>query len=375
MGIDSWGKYLRAKEPGVREKAYAWKTAIGLQKVDGLTPSEYLIKTAQRNIEGKITLAESRDLVTGYHKAKKIAEGKGAGRAAEADIVSQHITEVLSEESFTFSPEELISIHKRLFEGVFEFAGRIRDYDITKEEWVLDGDTVHYGSAYRLMETLAFDFKQEREFSYVGISDDELIGHIARFTGNLWQIHAFGEGNTRTTGVFVIKYLRTLGFDVQNDVFAENAWYFRNALVRANYTNIPKGIEETSEYLEKFFRNLLLGERNELKSRYLLVSGWQEDDRDPTSNPTSKKAAQASSKFQLSSQVRRLLAVIDGEMTRAALMKTLGLKDRVTFTNSYLSPCLKIGLVEMTQPGSPRSPTQRYCLTAKGRKAQRSRCT
>ena len=372
--MDRWGKYLRAKEPGIREKAYAWKTAIGLQKVDGLTPSDYLIKTAQRNIEGEITLAESRNLVAGYHKAKKIAEGKGADRAAEADIVSQHITEVLSEESFTFSPEELISIHKRLFEGVFEFAGRIRDYDITKEEWVLDGDTVHYGSAYRLMETLAFDFKQEREFSYVGISDDELIAHIARFTGNLWQIHAFGEGNTRTTGVFVIKYLRTLGFDVQNDVFAENAWYFRNALVRANYTNIPKGIEETSEYLEKFFRNLLLGEHNELKSRYLLVGGWQDDGRDPASNPasnpTSKKASQAPLKLRLSPQVRRLLTVIDGEMTRAALMKALGLKDRVTFTNSYLSPCLKIGLVEMTQPDSPRSPTQRYRLTARGRKAQ-----
>ena len=369
--MDNWGKYLRAKEPGVREKAYAWKTAIGLQKVDGLTPSDYLIKTAQRNIEGEITLAESRNLVTGYHKAKEIAEGKGDGRAAEADIVSQHITEVLSEESFTFSPEELISIHKRLFEGVFEFAGRIRDYDITKEEWVLDGDTVHYGSAYRLMETLAFDFGQERKFSYVGISDDELIGHIAHFTANLWQIHAFGEGNTRTTGVFVIKYLRTLGFDVQNDVFAENAWYFRNALVRANYTNIPKGIEETPEYLEKFFRNLLLGEHNELKSRYLLVGGWQDDDRDPTSNPTSnptsKKVVQSPVKLRLSSQVRRLLSVIEGEMTRATLMKALGLKDRVTFMNSYLSPCLKIGLVEMTQPGSPRSPTQRYRLTAKGR--------
>ena len=376
--MDNWGKYLRAKEPGVREKAYAWKTAIGLQKVDGLTPSDYLIKTAQRNIEGKITLAESRNLVAGYHKARKIAEGKGADRAAEADIVSQHITEVLSEESFTFSPEELISIHKRLFEGVFEFAGRIRDYDITKEEWVLDGDTVHYGSAYRLMETLAFDFKQEREFSYVGISDDELIDHIAHFTGNLWQIHAFGEGNTRTTGVFVIKYLRTLGFDVQNDVFAENAWYFRNALVRANYTNVPKGIEETSEYLEKFFRNLLLGEHNELKSRYLLVGGWQDDGCDPTSdpasNPASKKAAQSPSELRLSLQVRRLLAVIDGEMTRAALMKALGLKDRVTFTNSYLSPCLKIGLVEMTQPGSPRSPTQRYRLTAKGEKTHRASC-
>lgn len=385
MGEDQWGKYLRAKEPGVREKAYAWKTAIGLQKVDGLTPSEYLIKTAQRNIEGEITLAESRQLVSDYHKAKKLAGGGVVDRSAEADLVSQHIAEVLSEDSFTFSPEGLVSIHRRLFEGVFEFAGRIRDYDITKDEWVLDGDTVRYGSSYRLMEMLTFDIKQEREFSYVGLTESEIIRHISRFTSNLWQIHAFGEGNTRTTGVFVIKYLRTLGFDVANDVFAENAWYFRNALVRANYTNVPKGIEETTEYLELFFRNLLLGESNVLQSRYLLVGGWKGPD-DPTSNimtpasnvdtPASKSmtpTSNSSGNWALSKAVKRLLLVLgDDELTREQLMRSLKLKDRKNFSEYSLGPALKIGLVEMTQPDSPRSPTQRYRLTASGQKAKKS---
>lgn len=373
MAGDQWGEYLRAKEPGVREKAYAWKTAIGLQKVDGLTPTEYLVETARRNIEGEITLAESRQLVSDYHKAKKRAGGDSADRSAEADLVSQHIAEVLSEDSFTFSPEELVSIHRRLFEGVLEFAGRIRDYDIVKNEWVLNGDTVRYGSSYRLMEMLTFDIKQEREFSYVGLKEAEIVRHIARFTSNLWQIHAFGEGNTRTTGVFVIKYLRTLGFDVANDVFAENAWYFRNALVRANYTNVPKGIEETTEYLELFFRNLLLGESNVLQSRYLIVGGWKgpgTPTSNPTSNPTSKSVLPKTAGPQFSQQVRRLLVALEGEMTRAAIMKALTLRDRVTFGNSYLGPALKIGLVEMTQPDSPRSPTQRYRLTAWGRKAK-----
>ena len=376
MNEDQWGEYLRAKEPGVREKAYAWKTAIGMQKVDGLTPTEYLVETARRNIEGEITLAESRQLVSDYHKAKKRAGGESADRSAEADLVAQHIAEVLSEDSFTFSPEELVSIHRRLFEGVLEFAGRIRDYDITKNEWVLNGDTVRYGSSYRLMEMLAFDLKQEREFSYVGLAEAEIVRHIARFTSNLWQIHAFGEGNTRTTGVFIIKYLRTLGFDVANDVFAENAWYFRNALVRANYTNVPKGVEETTEYLELFFRNLLFGESNVLQSRYLIVGGWRGPNdptsnvATPTSNPTSKSALPKAAGPQFSQQVRRLLVVLDGEMTRAVIMKALTLKDRVTFGNSYLGPALKIGLVEMTQPDSPRSPTQRYRLTAWGQKAK-----
>ena len=388
MSGDQWGEYLRAKEPGVREKAYAWKTAIGLQKVDGLTPTEYLVETARRNIEGEITLAESRQLVSDYHKAKKRAGGDSADRSAEADLVSQHIAEVLSEDSFTFSPEELVSIHRRLFEGVLEFAGRIRDYDITKNEWVLNGDTVRYGSSYRLMEMLAFDLKQEREFSYVGLKEAEIVRHIARFTSNLWQIHAFGEGNTRTTGVFVIKYLRTLGFDVANDVFAENAWYFRNALVRANYTNVPKGIEETTEYLELFFRNLLLGESNALQSRYLIVGGWK-GPGGPTSNPTSNAATPTSNvltptsnaattptsknggNWALSEAVKRLLLVLgEEELTRGELMRALKLKDRKNFLEYSLGPALKIGLVEMTQPDSPRSPTQRYRLTAWGQKAK-----
>lgn len=353
-------EYLRAGEPSRREKAYAWRTAIGLQQVDGLKPSEYLIATAKKNIEGEITLAASRELIEGYHKAKKL-RGEEANRTEEADLVSQHIAEILSESSFTFSPAELVSIHARLFDGVFKFAGKIRDYDITKEEWVLEGDTVHYGSAYRLLETLAFDFDEERKFSYVGLSPSEIVRHIARFTANLWQIHAFGEGNTRTTGVFVIKYLRTLGFDVDNTVFADNAWYFRNALVRANYTCVPKGIEETTEYLELFFKNLLLGEKNELRNRYLKIGT-------PTSTPTSSPATPTSNEvgqLALSSSIRRLLAVIEGEMSRGDIMKAMGLKDRVNFTDYYLAPALKIGLVEMTEPNSPRSPTQKYRLTAK----------
>ena len=272
-----------------------------------------------------------------------------------------------------------------LSEPVFKFAGKIRDYDITKNEWVLRGDTVHYCAAYRLIDTLAFDFDQERGFSYVGLSTDETIRHIARFTSNLWQIHAFGEGNTRTTGVFVIKYLRTLGFDVHNDVFAENAWYFRNALVRANYTNIPKGIEETTEYLELFFRNLLLGEQNELMSRYLVIGGWKGDTCSPTCSstcsptctPTSTHTSKADThtsthtskrapRLALSEAVRRLLSVLDGEMTRGGIMSALKLKNRSSFLEFYLSPALRIGFIEMTQPNSPRSPTQKYRLTAKG---------
>ena len=377
--MSDFGEYKRAAEPEKREKALIWRTAIGLQKVDGLTTSEYLRETARRNIEGEITIEESGRLIAEYYKSKPIREAAAKTRTDEADFVSQRIAAILSEPTFTFSPEELISIHRRLFTGIYKFAGQIRDYNITKNEWVLKGASVQYASCYRLVETLAFDFGEEKKFSYAGLGMDEIIRHVARFISGVWQIHAFGEGNTRTTAIFTIKYLRTLGFDVDNDLFAENSYYFRNALVRANYTSIPKGIEETTEYLERFFRNLLLGENNELKSRFLRIDGIS-DKREqvgeqvaPTSTPTSKPVAPTSAptskpmqRLALSDAMWRLLDVMDGEMSRGRIMTALKLKDRSNFLEYYLAPALRIGFLEMTQPDSPRSPTQKYRLTARG---------
>ena len=274
MDKDPFEEYLREGEPDKASKGYVWSTAIGLQAVDGLKPSKYLIDTAIQNIEGKITLKEANDLIENYYEEKPDAVADN--RTEEADKVSARIAEILSETAFSFSPNEYISIHRRLFQGIYSHAGKIRDYNITKKEWVLDGETVLYGSASELRATLEYDFSQERDFSYKGLSMDEMIHHLAIFVSRLWQIHIFGEGNTRTTAVFFIKYLRLLGFSATNDIFADNAWYFRNALVRANYTNLQKGIHETTEYLEIFLRNLLLGEKNDLHNRYLHISGlWK----------------------------------------------------------------------------------------------------
>ena len=260
--------YSKEQEPTKYYRAYAWKTAIGLQKVDGLEPSEYLIKTAEQNINGDISFDEAHKLITSYYKENKAK----SERLEEADKVSARIAEIISERSFVFSPVEFTTIHKRLFEGIYSHAGRIRDYNITKAEWVLDGDTVIYGNAINLRETLEYDFGVEKNFNYKGLSNEDVIKHIARFISNLWQIHIFGEGNTRTTAVFLIKYLSKLGFNVTNDIFAENSWYFRNALVRANYNNREKGITETTYYVELFLRNLLLREDNILSNREMHVA-------------------------------------------------------------------------------------------------------
>ncbi len=271
MEKDPFKEYIKESEPDKKEKGYAWHTAIGLQAIDGLKTSEYLIETAIRNIEGEISIDEAGELLNSYYEANPKTDEDS--RTEEADKVSLRIAKILSEKAFSFTPNEYISIHRKLFTGIYNHAGKLRDYNITKKEWVLDGDTVIYGSASELFATLEYDFSNEKNFSYKNLNMDEIIHHLAVFVSRLWQIHVFAEGNTRTTAVFFIKYLRSLGFDATNDIFANNAWYFRNSLVRANYNNLKKGIHETTEYLELFLRNLLLDENNELNSRIMHVSG------------------------------------------------------------------------------------------------------
>lgn len=259
--------YIREGEPNKKEKSIAWSIAIGLQQVDGLSPSAYLYETARRNIEGEISIEEARKLVDSYYESKS-ARSDDENDTEEADKVSARIVQVFRDKTFNFSPASYIHIHGKIFEGVFKFAGKIRTYNITKKEWVLNGDTVYYSDWEMIKQTLDYDFSQESNVDYSTFSPEEAVKHFTRFIANLWQIHAFGEGNTRTTAVFAIKYLRKLGYATDNKIFEKNSWYFRNALVRANYSKGSKGIYMNTEYLERYFRNIMLGENNELKNRY-----------------------------------------------------------------------------------------------------------
>ncbi|MCA0233246.1 MAG: Fic family protein [Bacteroidetes bacterium] len=268
--MENFDEYLRQGEPNKAEKAKVWKTAIGLQQVDGLKPSEYLIETAKQNIEGDITIDEVKKRIESYYQQHPTKSDED--RTEEADKVSARIAEMLSEQTFTFSPAEYLTIHRRLFTGIYKFAGKIRDYNITKKEWVLNGETVLYASADSLRAILEYDFEQERKFSYKGLNEQKIIEHIAHFISNLWQIHIFGEGNTRTTAIFLIKYLRKLGFkSVNNDLFANHSWYFRNALVRANYEDLSKRIYTTEKFLIRFLSNLLLKGNYSLKNREMHI--------------------------------------------------------------------------------------------------------
>ncbi|MDR1517212.1 MAG: Fic family protein [Dysgonamonadaceae bacterium] len=276
--MNNFDEYIRQGEPSQKEKAEIWRTAIGLQDVDGLKPSEYLLETARKNIEDKITIGEVQQRINAYYTQLLNRENAEIARTEEADKVSARIAEILSEKTFSFTPIEYIEIHSRLFTGIYEFAGKIRDYNIAKSEWILDGDTVLYVSSRRLKETLEYDFEQEKKFIYKGLTTKQIIEHLAHFVADLWQIHIFGEGNTRTTAVFLIKYLRKLGFKkVNNDLFSKHSLYFRNSLVRANYEDLHKGVYKTNKFLIKFLSNLLLCKNNELKNRTMHIHFEKED--------------------------------------------------------------------------------------------------
>ena len=358
-------EYIRQGEPSQREKAGYWQAAIGLQAVDGLKVSNYLQTTACRHIEGDITIDEACELVNQYYITKTAHDANDEDKE-EADRVSANIVKVLSSPTFDFSTGGYQSVHRRVFKGVMKHAGEFRKYDITKKEWVLEGDTVLYLNWEDLRRAIDYDLEQERAYSYKGKSQDEMISHLTKFVSGLWQIHAFGEGNTRTTAVFTIQYLRSLGFDVNNDLFAKHSWYFRNALVRANYHNIAKGIDYTPIYLERFFRNLLLGEQWDLSNRYLHIHPTKEWSVQPNlATPSSTPASTPQVPPQLQDKLHtdNLLII---RLIKKQMLEGVGLKDRMNFLKYNLNPAIAEGFVRMLYTQSPRHPRQKYLLTAKG---------
>ena len=364
----NFDEYIRQGEPTKREAAYAWSTAIGLQAVDGLKTSEYLQETARQNIEGRITIDEARELIKTYYQSKTV-RATDDDDMEEADRVSANIVKVLSQPTFAFNANGYISVHRRVFESVFKHAGQLRTYDITKKEWVLRGDTVNYLNWEDIRRAIDYDINQEKEFDHTKLSLEEFVKHICQFVSGLWQIHAFGEGNTRTTAVFTIQYLRSLGFNVSNDLFAKHSWYFRNALVRANYSNYQQKILRDTSFLEKFFRNLLMGEHNDLKNRYMVINPpeeWKEatlPDKSPDKLPDKLPG-----KLEVENEyVEKLIHMIGRDkMSVKEMLSRAGLKDRESFMNLYVTPAINQGYVRLFYPDKPRHPRQRYLLTVKG---------
>ena len=249
-------------------KQLEWDMAIGLQQVDNLKPSKYLEKLYKDNINGNITIDEVKNNLKEYYDNNK---SKINYKELECDFVSTRIVELLEEDNFELSVDYLKYIHKYLFQDVYEFAGNFRNVNISKCEKILNNDSVVYGDYDNLVESLEYDIFLEKEKNYKNMNVVEVIENITKFSSNIWQVHPFREGNTRTTALFIEKYLISLDYKVDNTLFKDKSIYFRNALVRSNYYNNYLNIKEDDSYLIKFYENLLLGKNNNLKSEDLIV--------------------------------------------------------------------------------------------------------
>lgn len=258
-----------------RERQLNWNIAFGLQAVDNLKPSKYMVELATQNIKGKKSYEVVEKEVKEYYENCHPEEIKKDEK--EADEVSLRIVKILNDKAFTFNYLTLKQYHKKLFENIDigineKYIGQFRDYNISKKEPILNGKSVQYADYSMIEETLKYDFEEEVNQKYIGKTDKEKIDRLCTFTAHIWQVHPFGEGNTRTTAVFIQKYLNSKGFDINNELFKDNSLYFRNALVRANYSDISKGIEEDNRYLVLFFENLLLGRNNKLDNLAVKLS-------------------------------------------------------------------------------------------------------
>lgn len=269
------GYYENKTEYSKEYKESCWNAAIGLQQVDGLEVSGYLRELSYKEIDGELTHYEIEELL--YKKYED--ENTETSRQKEADIVSTRIAALLQEDGFTLSPVTLKHIHKYLFEGIYSYAGEFRKYNISKDEPILGGRSVKYANYQMIEDTFAYDFEQEKRKSYANLSPEDVVKRVANFTSAIWQVHAFGEGNTRTTAVFIQKYLNFMGFKVDNSLFLENSLFYRNALVRSNYGSYSEGVLPTNVWLERFYENLLFGGKHELRNRDLLVEQYMDDIR------------------------------------------------------------------------------------------------
>jgi len=249
-------------------KQQCWDLAIGLQDVDGLKVSDELRYYSKQHIDGYMTLEEIQEKLYETYKP----DFTDVNREKEANLVAANIVKILeSDQAFTFSPITLKYIHRTLFKDIYKHAGEYRTYNFTKEEPILNGESVTYAHYEMIQDTFAYDFDEEKRKSYANVKKEIILKRVAKFTSDIWQVHAFCEGNTRTTALFMELYLRSIGFQVNNDLFKEHSKYFRNALVRANYANYSKGIDEDMSYLIKFYDNLLFEGQHILQNRDLYV--------------------------------------------------------------------------------------------------------
>ena len=253
-----------------------WEAASGLQSVDGLTTSDFANHVAGGYIEGEYDADEAVRRIEGHYDA-------GDGRQREADVVAARINAMVASAkgtSIRLEPSTLKRIHASLFKDVLDdrrWVGEWRAVNISKREPVLGGRSVRYADYHEIVATLEYDLAQESTRTHDPLSDTGEVHRVSEFISRLWETHPFREGNTRTTATFAHLYLNSLGADVRNEEFRDNSRFFRDALVRSNFSDLALGITADRRFLDRFFENLVLGASHDLDSMDLNIHGIRID--------------------------------------------------------------------------------------------------
>jgi len=261
------------------ERQGYWSLSCGLQAVDGLTVSKSAL------LDGDDYVAGTKSATEVYNRSlDRYSSHVQEGREAEADVVAAAMLVALEDDGFSLSPIMLDNIHARIFEPATvvgfdrRWVGRHRTVNITKSEPVLGGRSVTYADWRMISDQLRYDFSEERRHCYGSSLNEEFVRHFSRFIANIWQTHAFREGNTRTVALFSQKYLRYLGVRCDNMLFMDNSLFYRDALVRANFSNLELGIAEDLSFLNAFYENLVLDKNHNLSSYDLNLHGIRVDE-------------------------------------------------------------------------------------------------
>ena len=166
---------------------------------------------------------------------------------AESDYVTLRLSEIAEDGRMIglYDFAALCRMHYRIFQDIYEWAGKIRIINIEKAEDALNGISVEYSDVFDAESAL----EKMRNYRWQGASMDEAAERFSSYMAELWKAHPFREGNTRTVVTFCAMFIEEQGIYIDSGLFKDNAEYMRDALVAASAIFSDLGDRRKPEYL------------------------------------------------------------------------------------------------------------------------------
>ena len=185
----------------------------------------------------------------------------------EAEYTSIRLAELVIGESVSrFDFVALCDMHHYIFQDIYEWAGKIRIINIEKSEPALGGISIEYSDCFDIEKDATYVLDKMNHYAWEKVSIEEVAEIFSKYLAELWKVHPYREGNTRTVITFCSQFIESKGFYIDSDLFKDNAQYMRTALVAANALFSDLGDKRKPEYLEKIVLDALERGR-EMKQR------------------------------------------------------------------------------------------------------------